>query len=194
MAEPAYMQSPVGVLQINETEGKISGILFTDFTDESKPVQAEPLTSVQQQCIAELSEYFEGSRLEFTFPIAQTGTDFQQRVWEQLQTIPFGKTISYMQMAVQLGDAKCIRAAGTANGKNKLNIVVPCHRVIGTNNSLTGYGGGLWRKKWLLEHEAKWAHGVQQLCGQSLGGTPIGHAIDERLPGRRPLGQQYCRR
>lgn len=163
MAESVYMQSPVGVLEIREADEKIAAILFTDFTEEDKPVQAEPPTSVQEHCIVELTEYFEGRRLHFSFPIAQTGTEFQQRVWQQLGTIPFGKTISYMQMAIQLGDAKCIRAAGTANGKNKLNIVVPCHRVIGSNQSLTGYGGGLWRKKWLLEHEAKWAHGVQQL-------------------------------
>jgi methylated-DNA-[protein]-cysteine S-methyltransferase len=160
MAESVYVQSPVGVLQIMETDDKISGIFFTA---EEVPIPTAQPTPVQQQCIAELNEYFEGKRLQFSFPMAQSGTDFQQRVWQQLVEIPFGKTISYMQLAVQLGDAKCIRAAGTANGKNQLSIVVPCHRVIGSNQSLTGYAGGLWRKKWLLEHEAKWAHGVQQL-------------------------------
>jgi methylated-DNA-[protein]-cysteine S-methyltransferase len=158
-----YLPSPVGVLKIIEVNEEITAILFTDLSEGSLPVKSESITPVQQQCIAELNAYFQSNLRQFTFPMAQTGTPFQQRVWQQLQQIPFGKTISYLQLAVQLGDAKCIRAAGTANGKNQLSIVVPCHRVIGSNQSLTGYAGGLWRKQWLLEHEAKWAHGVQQL-------------------------------
>ena len=160
MPEAVFIHSPVGILQIVETNGCISAI---HFAEGAMPEQTAAPTPVQQQCLAELQEYFEGKRLTFTFPMVQSGTDFQQRVWQQLGHIPFGKTISYRQLAVQLGDAKCIRAAGTANGKNHLAIVVPCHRVIGSNQSLTGYAGGLWRKQWLLQHEAKWAHGVQQL-------------------------------
>lgn len=160
MATPVFIPSPVGMLQLVEADGCITAI---HFAEGDMPQQTDTPTLVQQQCVMELQEYFEGKRLHFTFPMAQTGTHFQQRVWQQLGQIPFGKTISYMQLAVQLGDAKCIRAAGTANGKNNLAIVVPCHRVIGSNQSLTGYAGGLWRKQWLLQHEAKWAHGVQQL-------------------------------
>ena len=93
----------------------------------------------------------------------QHGTDFQQRVWNELLGIPFGKTISYLELARRLGDIKSIRAAASANGKNNIVIVVPCHRVIGSHNDLVGYGGGIWRKRWLLEHEAKIAHGVQTL-------------------------------
>jgi methylated-DNA-[protein]-cysteine S-methyltransferase len=96
-------------------------------------------------------------------PIHQEGTDFQQKVWHELMNIPFGKTISYQEMSRRLGDPKVIRAAASANGKNHVSIIVPCHRVIGSNRELVGYGGGLWRKKWLLEHENKIAHGVQTL-------------------------------
>jgi len=157
----AYISSPVGLLKIEQTEEVISAILFTEETGLAPTAALE--TALLRSCVTQLQEYFAGTRKHFDFPMAQTGTDFQQRVWKNLVTIPFGKTISYNQMAVQLGDAKCIRAAGTANGKNKLSIVVPCHRVIGSNGSLTGYAGGLPRKQWLLEHEAKFAHGVQVL-------------------------------
>ena len=101
----------------------------------------------------QLQEYFDGLRTEFSFKTAPDGTEFQKRVWQQLQKIPFGKTLSYLEFAKELGDVKAIRAVASANGKNPLWIVVPCHRVIGTDGSLTGYAGGLWRKKWLLEHE-----------------------------------------
>ncbi len=96
-------------------------------------------------------------------PLKQEGTEFQQKVWSELIKIPYGKTISYLQLAQRLGDVKSIRAAASANGRNKLNIIVPCHRVIGSDGSLVGYGGGLPRKKWLLEHENKYANGVSLL-------------------------------
>jgi methylated-DNA-[protein]-cysteine S-methyltransferase len=111
----------------------------------------------------QLDEYFSGKRKTFNLPLAQPGTPFQQKVWELLYMIPFGKTISYHQLAMQYGDLKAIRAVASANGKNNLAIIIPCHRVIGSNRSLTGYAGGLWRKKWLLEHEAKHHTGVAQL-------------------------------
>ena len=91
------------------------------------------------------------------------GSAFQQKVWNELTAIPFGRTISYLELSRRLGDSKAIRAAAAANGRNNVAIIVPCHRVIGSNNKLVGYAGGLWRKKWLLEHEAKLAHGVQTL-------------------------------
>lgn len=108
-------------------------------------------------------EYFNGKRLSFDIPIYQKGTDFQTKVWSQLLNINFGTTISYMTLAKRLGDPNCIRAAASCNGKNQICIIVPCHRVIGTNQSLVGYAGGLQRKRWLLEHENKIANGVQTL-------------------------------
>ena len=100
-----------------------------------------------------MNDYFEGKRTNFNFKLNPSGTEFQQKVWKSLLEIPFGKTMSYMELSKKLGDVKAIRAVASANGKNPLWIVVPCHRVIGTDGSLTGYAGGLWRKKWLLEHE-----------------------------------------
>lgn len=142
------MTSPLGPIII-ESEGDF--ISKIDFTDTSK----EPCISseLHQLCISQINEYFEGKRKTFDFPYKQQGTEFQQRVWNELIKIPFGVAISYIQLSRQLGDEKAVRAVGGANGKNKLAIVVPCHRVIGNNNALTGYAGGLHRKKWLLEHE-----------------------------------------
>jgi methylated-DNA-[protein]-cysteine S-methyltransferase len=122
-----------------------------------------PVKKISQQKTIQLDEYFEGSRKDFDFPFRQKGTPFQLGVWDELLNIPYGKTISYLQLSQRLGNVKAIRAVGTANGRNNLPIVVPCHRVIGSNGSLTGYGGGLWRKQWLLEHENKYAHGVALL-------------------------------
>ena len=115
------------------------------------------------QCVEQLIQYFHGERRIFEFPVHQEGTLFQEKVWNELIGIPFGKTISYLELSRRLGDPKAIRAAASANGKNNIVIVVPCHRVIGSNNDLVGYGGGIWRKKWLLEHEAKIAYGIQTL-------------------------------
>lgn len=115
------------------------------------------------QCIEQLIQYFNGERRVFDLPLSQDGSVFQQETWNQLMTIPFGKTISYIQLAIKTGDPKATRAVANANGKNNIAIIVPCHRVIGTNRALIGYSGGLWRKKWLLEHEMKVAYGVQTL-------------------------------
>lgn len=159
-----YYQSPVGLLRISGTEHYISEINFIDTTDaisENTVKQALPPMAIQ--AIEQLIQYFHGNRRVFEFPVSQQGTGFQQRVWHELTNIPFGKTINYLEMARRLGDTKVIRAAASANGKNNVAIVVPCHRVIGSNNELVGYGGGLWRKRWLLEHESKIAHGVQTL-------------------------------
>ena len=115
------------------------------------------------QCVEQLIQYFNGERRQFELPLNQTGTSFQQGVWNELVQIPFGRTISYLELARRTGDTKATRAVASANGKNNIAIIVPCHRVIGSNSTLVGYGGGLWRKKWLLEHEAKIAHGVRTL-------------------------------
>jgi AraC family transcriptional regulator of adaptative response/methylated-DNA-[protein]-cysteine methyltransferase len=105
----------------------------------------------------ELSEYFAGERKGFSVPLVFTGTDFQKSVWDELMRIPFGTTRSYGEQAAALGNTLSVRAVAGANGMNKISIAVPCHRVIGENGDLTGYGGGLWRKKWLLEHEMKYS-------------------------------------
>jgi methylated-DNA-[protein]-cysteine S-methyltransferase len=160
--------SPVGELLITCTDEAITGILFTD-TDQSSKEEKSQISShitypeVMRHCTQQLDEYFAGNRKEFDFPIMQEGTAFQQSVWRALCEIPFGKTISYLELARRIGNEKSIRAVGTTNGKNKISIVVPCHRVIGANGNLTGYGGGLWRKSWLLEHEQQIAYGVQKL-------------------------------
>ena len=157
----AFISSTVGTIKLVQNGDSISTIHFMD--DAATDVDTNVSTPLLQECALQLAAYFKGTLNHFTFPMAQSGTDFQQRVWTQLQAIAFGKTINYNQLAIQLGDAKCIRAAGTANGRNNIAIIVPCHRVIGSDGSLTGYAGGLWRKQWLLEHEAKFAHGVQML-------------------------------
>lgn len=145
----AYIKSPVGITLIEGDETGVSKILVYD--KEIEPSKKIP--PVLKAAVVQLNEYFEGKRTDFDFAINPQGTDFQKRVWDSLLEIPFGKTMTYMEQAIKLGDVKAIRAVASANGKNPLWIVVPCHRVIGTNGSLTGYAGGLWRKKWLLDHE-----------------------------------------
>ena len=107
-----------------------------------------------EDCVIQLNEYFAGDRTLFDLKLNPEGTTFQKQVWNALQTIPYGKTLSYLELSKQLGDVKAIRAVANANGKNTLWIIVPCHRVIGSDGSLTGYAGGLHRKQWLLEHES----------------------------------------
>ncbi len=114
-------------------------------------------------CIRQLDEYFSGKRKTFDLPLDQDGTTFQKKVWELLLAIPYGKTTSYQALSKLYGDSKAIRAVATANGKNNIAIVVPCHRVIGSNQSLVGYAGGLQRKRWLLDLEAKHTHGLQEI-------------------------------
>lgn len=121
------------------------------------------MTPLLIQCIEQLIQYFNGQLQRFQLPLNQPGTVFQKEVWIELTQIPFAKTISYLELARRTGDSKATRAVANANGKNNIAIIVPCHRVIGSNGELTGYAGGLWRKKWLLEHEAKIAYGVQTL-------------------------------
>ncbi len=161
----ALLPSPIGNLVIAGTESAVTSILFSDQENLHDIATSEmiSLPQVLHCCITRLQEYFEGTRQNFDIPLAQKGTAFQQLVWENLLTIPYAKTCSYLELARKIGNAKSIRAVGTTNGKNQLSIVVPCHRVIGSDGSLTGYGGGLWRKKWLLEHERKIAYGIQTL-------------------------------
>jgi methylated-DNA-[protein]-cysteine S-methyltransferase len=157
-----YYQSPVGLLKISGTDAYISEVSFHDTTQRPTGKQ-KPLSPMLIQCIEQLIQYFNGERRVFELPLNQPGTPFQQGVWNELTTIPFGKTISYLELARKTGDTKATRAVANANGRNNIAIIIPCHRVIGSNKELVGYGGGLWRKKWLLEHEAKVAYGVQTL-------------------------------
>lgn len=147
--ETAFIQSPLGITKI---EGDANGITLISVSTEGS-VSIEIPESLQN-AVTQLQEYFEGSRKDFTINLNPQGTDFQKKVWQELLNIPFGKTISYLELSKKLGDVKAIRAVASANGKNPLWIVVPCHRVIGSDGSLIGYAGGLWRKKWLLEHES----------------------------------------
>ena len=146
----AYLTSPLGSIQI---EGDEEGLQRVAFLDEKIP-QSENIPEALTDAARQLEEYFAGKRTTFSLKLNPQGTDFQKRVWQQLAEIPFGKTTSYLQMAKDLGDPKVIRAAASANGKNPIAIIIPCHRVIGSDQSMTGYAGGIWRKKWLLEHES----------------------------------------
>lgn len=148
------MDSPLGAIQIVALGDFLTEVDF--FTEKSPlPEKSEPtiLSPIIQECQAQLKAYFSGTLKAFDLPLRPSGTDFQKEVWQALQEIPYGQTISYMTLSKRLGNVKAIRAVGHANGQNPLAIIVPCHRVIGSDGSLTGYAGGLWRKKWLLQHE-----------------------------------------
>ena len=146
--QTAYIKTPLGIATIIGDENGVSEISVSQEGEVSTIIPA-----VLQEAVLHLQDYFEKKRTSFDFKINLKGTEFQQKVWKGLLEIPFGKTMSYMELSKNMGDAKAIRAVASANGKNPLWIVVPCHRVIGADGSLTGYAGGLWRKKWLLEHE-----------------------------------------
>lgn len=159
-----YYHSPVGLLRISGTDHYISEVHFMKEEEATAaPAGTTPLPPMAIQAIEQLIQYFHGNRRIFELPLNQEGTDFQQKVWNELANIPFGKTISYQEFSRRLGDPKVIRAAASANGKNHIAIIIPCHRVIGAKGELVGFGGGLARKKWLLTHENKVAHGVQTL-------------------------------
>jgi len=156
--------SPIGKIKITADDHCITELIFIEPETMNEMVDfEEDLPEVIHRCVDELIEYFAGKRRAFSVPINQEGTDFQQRVWKELYEIPYGKTISYADLAKKLGDPKCIRAAANANGKNKIAIIVPCHRIIGTDQSLVGYAWGKARKRWLLQHEFRLALGVQTL-------------------------------
>ena len=144
-----FINTPLGFTEIQGDENGISKIHVMNEDVEISTKIPEEL----KEAVLQLQDYFDGKRTTFTFPLNPSGTDFQKKVWDELLHIPFGKTCSYLDLSKKLGDVKAIRAVASANGKNPLWIVVPCHRVIGSDGSLTGYAGGLWRKKWLLEHE-----------------------------------------
>ena len=147
--EKVVINSPLGFVLIEGNEDGISKISVIS----EETILSECIPMLFEEVVSQLNDYFEGKRTDFQFKMNPTGTDFQKKVWQELVKIPFGKTASYQEITNKLGDPKAIRAVANANGKNPLWIVGPCHRVIGSDGSLTGYAGGLWRKKWLLDHE-----------------------------------------
>ena len=144
-----YYKTPIGTARIVGDDDGISSITVLDSEEESSTNIPECL----QECVKQLNEYFQKKRSSFNLNLNPQGTTFQKEVWSTLQRISYGSTKSYLKMSEEMGDVKAIRAVASANGKNPLWIVIPCHRVIGSDGSLTGYSGGLWRKRWLLEHE-----------------------------------------
>lgn len=143
------IKTPLGYTEIEGDQNGIQSIIVRDDILEVTKNIPEAL----QTCVFQLNKYFQGHLKEFDFKMNPSGTDFQKRVWDALLKIPYGKTVSYLELSKRLGDVKAIRAVASANGKNPLWIAVPCHRVIGSDGSLTGYAGGIHRKKWLLDHE-----------------------------------------
>lgn len=148
--EHAWLKTPIGTAKITGNDDGISEITVLD---EEFPA-TEVASGVVGECMQQLREYFDGERKEFTVRLNPQGTEFQKSVWAELLKIPFGDRTSYMKQTLQIGDKKAIRAVAGANGKNPIWILIPCHRVVGSDGSLTGYAGGIWRKKWLLEHES----------------------------------------
>jgi methylated-DNA-[protein]-cysteine S-methyltransferase len=149
------MDSPIGPLHLYATAEGLVALYMNTHRDELPPSARSGLNSVLSQTIKELQEYFASSRRDFSVPLLPTGTEFQKSVWTELMNIPYGQKISYSELAKRLGDPLLTRAVGTANGANPISIIIPCHRVIGANGHLTGYGGGIERKRWLLDHEAE---------------------------------------
>ncbi|EGA91359.1 methylated-DNA--[protein]-cysteine s-methyltransferase (6-o-methylguanine-DNA methyltransferase) [Planococcus donghaensis MPA1U2] len=145
-------QSPIGIVEITGTDKAIRSILFSEKSDVTMPLSPDS-PQVLKDCQQQLEEYFQGQRMDFTFACESAGTEFQQRVWTALTDVPYAETVSYGAIAKAVGSEKAVRAVGNANSKNKLSIVVPCHRIIGANGKLTGYAGTLPRKEWLLRHE-----------------------------------------
>jgi methylated-DNA-[protein]-cysteine S-methyltransferase len=148
-SEIIHYKSPIGTIKITGSDNGIESVVFIEETIQTSKRTPKFL----QPCLLQLQEYFLGIRKDFDLKLHPEGTDFQYSVWEELEKIPFGKTRSYMEQTKALGNIKAIRAVASANGKNPISIIIPCHRVIGSDGSLTGYAGGIWRKKWLLEHE-----------------------------------------
>lgn len=145
----AYYKTPIGTAKIVGDDYGISAVTVINDNVETSTEIPENL----KDCVQQLDEYFNGTRKQFNLKLNPQGTDFQKRVWNELLLVQYGKTRSYIEQSKKLGDTKAIRAVASANGKNPIWIIIPCHRIIGSDGSLTGYAGGIWRKKWLLEHE-----------------------------------------
>ncbi|WP_425448874.1 methylated-DNA--[protein]-cysteine S-methyltransferase [Dethiothermospora halolimnae] len=150
-----YFDSPLGLIEIQSQMDKIIGL---GFVNERK--YEEKMNNLLVEAKRQIREYFNGERNKFNLPIEINGTDFQKKVWKELMNIPYGKVLSYGNIAKNIGNEKASRAVGNANNKNKIAIIIPCHRVIGSNGKLVGYEGGLWRKRWLLDHEGNYLNNV----------------------------------
>jgi len=148
--QTTYYKTPIGTAKIIGDINGISSVIVIDDDIDTSEIIPEYL----KPCVQQLKEYFAGTRKQFDLKLNPSGTYFQKRVWNELLNVSFGKTRSYLEQSKKLGDAKAIRAVASANGKNPIWIIIPCHRIIGSDGSLTGYAGGLWRKKWLLAHES----------------------------------------
>jgi methylated-DNA-[protein]-cysteine S-methyltransferase len=144
-----YYDSPIGKIEVCGTNKYIKSLFFRD--PDIKKIEKPP--QLLLDCVQQLKEYFNEERKEFDLPLKTEGTIFQKAVWNALLDVSFGVTASYFDIAKKLGNVKAVRAVGAANGKNPISIIIPCHRIIGSDGKLIGYGGGLWRKKWLLKHE-----------------------------------------
>ena len=172
---PVYFQSEIGLLEIFGTEESLLSVNFVAdeaasqivgraLDEASDEIDNETtIPGAVAACISQLEEYFRGERQIFSLKLEPEGTAFQKAVWRQLTTIPYGQTVSYLDVAKMIGNAPAVRAVGAANGRNPIAIVIPCHRVVGSDGRLTGYGGGLWRKEWLLNHERKFSSGQMAL-------------------------------
>ena len=148
MTHYTYFTSPIGLIEIGGTDTAITSLYFVE-----TPRQETTSSPVLIDAARQLDDYFNHRRQDFDLPLDLHGTDFQRNVWRQLLTVSYGTTVAYQDIANALGNPKAIRAVGAANGQNPISIIVPCHRIIGSNGKLIGYGGGLWRKEWLLQHE-----------------------------------------
>jgi len=147
-----YYDSPIGILEISGTENGITGVHFVEKKSDSDLAIPSPL----KECVQQLNEYFAGDRKEFSLNLLLEGTDFQKKVWNQLMKISYGQAVSYKDVAKAIRNDKAFRAVGSANGRNNIAIIIPCHRVIAHDGTLGGYGGGLGKKEWLLDHEKKY--------------------------------------
>ena len=143
-----FYVSPIGWIEVKASEDEISSLIFAD-----RPRSEFATCPVVEEAIRQISEYFNGELRTFDLPLIMDGTSFQRQVWDQLLKIPYGQVTTYQEVAQAIGRPRAVRAVGAANGQNPISIIIPCHRVIGSDGSLTGYGGGIWRKEWLLKHE-----------------------------------------
>jgi methylated-DNA-[protein]-cysteine S-methyltransferase len=170
----AFFRSPIGTLEVTGTAAGLSSLRFV----RSRPEDTGPPPETLRQAITELDEYFRGERREFSTRLALRGTEFQRRVWNELRRIRFGQTATYGGIARALGKAGAARPIGRANHLNPVSIIIPCHRVIGRDGNLVGYGGGLWRKRWLLAHERSGGPGEER------GGRSSSNKKSSRRAGR----------
>lgn len=148
------IETPIGYLEINTDNHYLLSISFAEIKNQT----SENIPDILRSTVSQLEEFFKGNLKEFDINIRPEGTEFQNNVWNEIKTIPYGVTQSYLDIALKTGSKNNTRAVGLANGKNPIPIIIPCHRVIGTNGKLTGYAGGLERKKWLLQHELKYSN------------------------------------